>query len=63
MTVVSVYSGLLPAAMRIAGTLVAALVIVAVVFDDSLRYALAVGLVVGLGYAAAAAAYDRFDGS
>ena len=49
--------------MRIAGTLVAALVIVAVVFDGSLRYALAVGLVVGLGYAAAAAAYDRFDGS
>ena len=44
-------------------TLVAALVIVAVVFDGSLRYALAVGLVVGLGYAAAAAAYDRFDGS
>ena len=59
----SVHSGLLPAAMRIAGTLVAALVIVAVVFDGSLRYALAVGLVVGLGYAAVAAAYDRFDGS
>jgi len=58
-----VHSGLLPAAMRIAGTLVAALVIVTVVFDDSLRYALAVGLVVGLGYAAVAAAYDRFDGS
>ena len=57
------HSGLLPAAMRIAGTLVAALVIVTVVFDDSLRYALAVGLVVGLGYAAVAAAYDRFDGS
>ena len=57
------HSGLLPAAMRIAGTLVAALVIVAVVFDGSLRYALAVGLVVGLGYAAVAAAYDRFDGS
>ena len=57
------HSGLLPAAMRVAGTLVAALVIVAVVFDGSLRYALAVGLVVGLGYAAVAAAYDRFDGS
>ena len=57
------HSGLLPATMRVAGTLVAALVIVAVVFDGSLRYALAVGLVVGLGYAAAAAAYSRFDGS
>ena len=57
------HSGLLPATMRVAGTPVAALVIVAVVFDDSLRYALTVGLVVGLGYAAAAAAYDRFDGS
>ena len=57
------HSGLLPATTRVAGTLIAALVIVAVVFDDSLRYALAVGLVVGLGYAAAAAAYDRFDGS
>ena len=63
MTVVSVHSGLLPAAMRVAGALVAALVIVAVVFDGSLQYALAVGLVVGLGYAAVAAAYDRFDGS
>ena len=57
------HSGLLPAAMRVAGTLIAALVIVAVVFDGSLRYALAVGLVVGLGYAVVAAAYDRFDGS
>ena len=59
----SVHDGLLPAAMRVAGTLLAGLVIVSVVFDGSLGYALAVGLVVGLGYAAAAAAYDRFDGS
>jgi len=49
--------------LRVVGTLIAGLVIVSVVFDGSLRYALAVGLVVGLGYAAAAAAYDRFDGS
>ena len=56
-------SGLFPAVLRVVGTLLAGLVIVSVVFDGSLRYALAVGLVVGLGYAAAAAAYDRFDGS
>ena len=56
-------SGLFPAVLRVVGTLIAGLVIVSVVFDGSLRYALAVGLVVGLGYAAAAAAYDRFDGS
>ena len=49
--------------MRVAGTLLASLVIVSVVSDGSLRYALAVGLVVGLGYATAAAAYERFDGS
>jgi hypothetical protein len=58
-----VRSGLFPAVLRVVGTLLAGLVIVSVVFDGSLRYALAVGLVVGLGYAAAAAAYDRFDGS
>jgi hypothetical protein len=58
-----VRSGLFPAVLRVVGTLIAGLVIVSVVFDGSLRYALAVGLVVGLGYAAAAAAYDRFDGS
>ena len=56
-------SGLFPAVLRVVGTLLAGLVIVSVVFGGSLRYALAVGLVVGLGYAAAAAAYDRFDGS
>ena len=55
--------GLFPAVLRVVGTLLASLVIVSVVSDGSLRYALAVGLVVGLGYAAAAAAYDRFDGS
>ena len=59
----SVHDGLLPAAMRVTGTLLAGLVIVSVVFDGSLRHALVVGLIVGLGYAAAAAAYDRFDGS
>ena len=56
-------SGLFPAVLRVVGTLLAGLVIVSVVFDGSLGYALAVGLVVGLGYAAAAAAYDCFDGS
>ena len=56
-------SGLFPAVLRVVGTLLAGLVIVSVVFDGSLRYALVVGLVVGLGYAAAAAAYERFDGS
>ena len=49
--------------LRVIGTLLAGLVIVSAVFDGSLRYALAVGLVVGLGYATAAAAYERFDGS
>jgi hypothetical protein len=58
-----VRSGLFPAVLRVIGTLLAGLVIVSAVFDGSLRYALAVGLVVGLGYATAAAAYERFDGS
>ena len=56
-------SGFLAASLRILGTVIAGLVIIAGVFDGSLGYALAVGVVVGGLYALAAAAYDRFDGS
>jgi type IV secretory pathway VirB2 component (pilin) len=58
-----VRSGFLAASLRILGTVIAGLVIIAGVFDGSLGYALAVGVVVGGLYALAGAAYDRFDGS
>ena len=57
-------SGVPAAALRVIGTVIAGVVVVIVgIFDGTLRYALAVGLVVGGLYALAAAAYDRFDGS
>ncbi len=51
------------AAVRVLGGVVAGLVIVAGGFEGSLRWAAVVGLVVGLGYALAAAAVVRFGGS
>jgi hypothetical protein len=58
-----VRSGVPAAALRVIGTVIAGVVVIVGVFDGTLRYALAVGLVVGGLYALAAAAYDRFDGS
>ena len=56
-------SGVPAAALRVIGTVIAGVVVIVGIFDGTLRYALAVGLVVGGLYALAAAAYDRFDGS
>lgn len=45
---------LVEAALRVLAVLIASLVIVVTVFGGTVRYALAVGLVVGIGYAVAA---------
>lgn len=49
------------AALKVLAGVLAGLAIGIGVFQRSPRYALAVGLLVGVGYAAAAAARDRFD--